>query len=162
MCDGSGAPVPCVTSPSSRDCTRLSAVCTAATAYGDHCGSQRGDAAGEGAPMGTAIASFVLTAGYDRPRVLRRHRALVAALVGAILVFGLADSGILGLPAAPGHQPTVAPAQAWGSASGQAHVVGQPADLPIPPTVRSLYPNLPVVPAPTPTPNAAWASAPDT
>jgi hypothetical protein len=72
---------------------------------------------------------------------------LLALLLVPVLFAGTAGDGISGLPApGPGTgqrgadrgQP--APGQQWGSAAGQGHLVGKPANRSLPPSQRSRYP----------------------
>ncbi|HEY4025221.1 MAG TPA: polymorphic toxin-type HINT domain-containing protein [Candidatus Dormibacteraeota bacterium] len=110
-----------------------------------------------------SLAGLTITAGYaghGGSRALAGHRALAAKLVALVLLLTAMDLSALVLQArAPGHQPTPAPVQAWGSAAGQPHVVGKPADLPVPQTLRGQYPLRPDVPAPVAPRNAAWTAA---
>jgi RHS repeat-associated protein len=108
---------------------------------------------------GMSLAALTITVEYGAPRALARQRALTAKLVALLLVLAAIDLSFLILhPLAPPHRPTPAPAQAWGSADGQAHVVGTPMDLPIPQTLRAQYPLRPDVPAPVAPPNVAWTA----
>ncbi|HXM58988.1 MAG TPA: LamG-like jellyroll fold domain-containing protein, partial [Candidatus Dormibacteraeota bacterium] len=107
-----------------------------------------------------SLAGLTITAGYARPSALVRHRAAAAKLVVLVLLLAAIDVSFLVLPQrAPLHLPTPPPAQAWGSAAGQAHVVGTPVDLPVPQTLRAQYPLHPTVPVPTAPRNVAWTAA---